>query len=307
MTTPSLKYAPLLKDQLATEGTPGYVRNLAGAQVSMEVPGAAYAVAEITANAIMLMNKAYSLFVLLRDSGRPGSTQLAEIAWVSYLQMAVQVGRNTLILADLCDRFHLPTSIQSERMARYGIRLDSFVGSDPGSQPIRFRYPNDWRVWANKWNQSIVDAEPTTGTLPMSGTSEGMGFLPLPALIGASGLAIQLATGATIAVSWPAILVVGVVGAAVVIGVYGVSKGADWWTEHDRTEQAIVQTRLSCFDTYAQKYADTGDPKYRDIMLKCAEQADQHTGTNWTAIAYLAAGAVALLAISNIYKTSKSG
>ena len=124
MAEAQIKYAPALKKQLAEEGTPGYVRNLQGAQVSMDVPGAAYAVAEIAVNAFMLMNRAYEIYQTLRDSNKKGSEQLAEVAWVSYLQMATQVGRNMLLLADLCDRFHLPTSIQSQhRLADVGSAL----------------------------------------------------------------------------------------------------------------------------------------------------------------------------------------
>jgi hypothetical protein len=301
MAAPEIKYAPDLTKQLAEEGKPGYVRNLQGAQVPIDTPAAAYAVAEIAANAFMLSNRAYEIYQTLINSGQKGSNQLAEIAWVSYLQMAAQVGRNMLILADLCDRFHLPTSIQSQRMANYNVSLE-WLNPTQG-KPIHFAFPNDWRVWANKWNKSIADAQPTTGTLAMSGAGGGMGFLP--ALLGASGIELALATGATLTVAWPAVLIVGLVGAATVIGIYAVSKGADWWTEHDRVEQKIVQERLACFDKYAKQFAETGDQKLREIMLKCAEQADDH-GTDWMTIAYLAAGAVGIWAISSIYKTSKT-
>jgi hypothetical protein len=40
-------------------------------------------------------------------------------------------------------------------------------------------------------------------------------------------------------------------------------------------------------------------------MLKCAEQADE-AKTNWTGLIYVVAGAVALLAVSNIVKSQKS-
>lgn len=299
MAKPTIKYAPHLDALLYGEDRPGFVRNLSGDRVPLDSVGAAYAVAEITSNALLLTNRAYSIFTTIRDSAHPDA-KLEAIAWMTYLQMAANFGRNLLLLADLCDRFRLPTTIQSARMAQYGMRLDGW--EDIRGQRKTFRSPAEWRAFAGPWNRSIVAASETSGDLPMSGTDgAGMGFLPI--LLGAAGLTIELASGATLGASWPAIIGLGVVGAATAVGIYGVYRTADAWTEYSRKEQETATARLSCFDAYAAKWAETGDPKYREIMLKCADQADE-AKTDWTGLIYVAAGAIALLAVSNIVKKS---
>lgn len=300
MAKPTIKYAPHLDTLLAAEDRPGFVRNLNGVSVPIDSVGAAYAVAEITANAQLLTNRAYSIFTTIRDSAHPDA-KLEEIAWMTYLQMAANIGRNLLLLADLVERHRLTTALQSARMAQYGMRLDGFV--DLRGERKTFRTPADWRAFAGPWNQSIVAASETSGNLPMSGTgADGMGFIPL--LIGAAGLTLELASGATLAASWPAIIGIGVVGAATAVGVYGIYRTADAWTEYSRKEQETATARLSCFDAYAAKWAATGDQKYREIMLKCADQADE-AKTDWSSLIYVVAGAVALLAVSNIVKSQK--
>jgi hypothetical protein len=301
MAKPTIKYAPHLDTLLTGEDLPGFVRNLSGTRVPIDSVGAAYAVAEITVNAQLLTNRAYTVYSTIHNSAHPDA-KLEEIAWMTYLQMAANFGRNLLLLADLVERHRLSTGLQSARMAQYGVKLDSWAMLDGAVRS--FRTPADWRAFAGPWNQSIVAASQTSGDLPMAGTGAGgMGIVPL--LIGAAGLTLQLASGATLAASWPAIIGLGVVGAATVVGIYGIYRTADAWTEYSRQEQEVATARLSCFDAYAAKWAETGDQKYREIMLKCADQADE-AKTNWTGLVYVVAGAVALLAVSNIVKSQKS-
>lgn len=301
MAKPTIKYAPHLDTLLAAEDRPGFVRNLNGVSVPIDSVGAAYAVAEIAVNAQLLTNRAYTVYSLIHNSAHPDA-KLEEIAWVSYLQMAANFGRNLLLLADLVELHRLSTGLQSARMAQYRVKLDSWT--DLNGTVRTFRTPADWRAFAGPWNQSIVAASETSGDLPMSGSAAGgMGIIPL--LIGAAGLTLNLASGATLAASWPAIIGIGLVGAATVVGIYGIYRTADAWTEYSRKEQETVTARLSCFDAYAAKWAETGDQKYREIMLKCADQADE-AKTDWGSMVYVVAGVVALFAVSNIIKSQKS-
>lgn len=301
MAKPTIKYAPHLDSLLAAEDRTGFVRNLNGVSIPIDSVGAAYAVAELTVNARLLLNRAYYCLALIRDSAHPDA-KLQEIAYFTYVQMSIDFGRNLLLLADLVERHRLSTALQSARMAQYGLKLDSLTNMQ--NETFQFRTPADWRAFAAKWNKSAVEASQTSGNLAMSGTSAGgMGFIPL--LLGAAGLTIELAGGATLAASWPALIGIGLVGATTVLGIYGIYRTADAWTEYSRQEQATVTSRLSCFDANAAKWAETGDQKYREIMLKCADQADE-AKTDWSSMIYVVAGAVALLAVSNIVKSQKA-
>ena len=310
-----IKYSSPLLERLNDMGDPTYIVDLDGRHIPTDSSAMAGAFADFTVNAILLKNDSYSMWRKLEAIEPPLPESLILKAKITYLQMEAQVARYFTFLADSVDHFKMPLKLQGPKMARHNVTLDSITETDSvynseGDEVeyqtgtvLAFNSTNDWRDYALKINSMLAEFNknsPQIDQIGMSssygmGRTSGMGLLPLAAIP---------------TIAW---VVMGVTFAVTVIGVYSVSKYASWWTEHDKTEQLIVQDRLKCYDLYAKQWIEEQDAAKRErlktVMDDCQKQAEDHTSDDAGPMALLKYGvtaAVVLLGITYFLKKRDS-
>jgi hypothetical protein len=285
-----LKFAPGLKEMLAREVPPGYMTNVMGSKVSVNSIGAAYAMADLASESSRLFNQAEMIYNAGVEVGVPLTGDFMASAKASKMKMRVQLARQLSALAALCDYYNLPTTIQSDRMAKANLSLSAtyrYVTGADGKKYIEttreFRTTDDWRVFVRELNTTAIneqspDLEGTSIT--MSGTqrpSIGMGLAVLAAAVPALATTAQVGTAVALATTLlPVILIIGVVVAVgvIAVGAYSIKLAIGAWSAHDAAEQDMERQRLTVQHDLMKEYVNCDEDATPDKCRRLREMLD---------------------------------
>jgi hypothetical protein len=312
---------------------PGYILNTNGRYVSVDSIGAAYTMADMTVDSILLSQEALELNKIAQGYSAPdlllGTTR------ATYMRGLSVVASNLLTLTALCKKYNLPTTLQSNKMAQNGYSLDRIVFPIDGKdQTMTFVKPDDWILFASHLNQEIVRMSSKEAAanqpivIPANANGATMRGLPLaailtPALMGAGGAASTAAGVGVAAFAWPITLFCVcaiVVGGAVYCVTYGVQEGGELVREIKATQQEETRKdneqhrelldRLSKANTPGERAA------IKDALGEANERANDAAdrdqgliemllGKGWKNILYAALGIVGAVAAYKIFAATR--
>lgn len=312
---------------------PGYILNTNGRYVSVNSIGAAYTMADMTVDSILLSQEALTLYKLAQGYSAPDL--LLGTARANYMRGLSVIASNLLTLTALCKKYNLPTTLQSNKMAQNGYSLDRIVFPIDGKdQTMTFAKPDDWIVFASYLNQEIVRMSSKEAAakqpiaIPANTNDATMRALPFavlaPAVLGAEGAAATAAGVGIAAFAWPITLFCVctiVVGGVVYCVTYGVEKGGDLVREIKATQQEEVRKDNEQTRQLIDRLSKSNDPGERAAIKDALGEANKHAneeadrsqgliemllGKGWKNIVYAALGIVGVVAAYKIYTATRS-
>lgn len=299
---------------------PNYITSIEGKVISLDDPAVVGCLADHLISSQLTNNNAGKISGLLinADATTNGKYDIQRSSafvtpYISQKQSQAQVSRYYYLLADAADKARLrPDQIIGPVGLKSGLKpgilsrievVDPTTGKVTGVQ--NYTSTDDFRARGKEISDRIAQISRNSPALPpgMKGTAsisyvteepKGMGFLPL--LLGIPF------------VYWA---LLGIVGAVIALGAYGIARVANWWTEHDKLQNQIIQGRLKCFDEAAAAYAVCKDPteqqRLRQVMTECSKQAadaeDNMSVIDWKSILMGGAALIATYGAFRIYQS----
>lgn len=299
---------------------PNRITSIEGKTISLDDPAIVGCLADHLISSQLTNNRAGKISgtLLKADANSGGKYDIRRSAafvtpYVSQNQSMAQVSRYYFLLADAADKARLrPDQIIGPVALASGLKpgilsrvdvVDPATGKVIGTQ--NYQSTNDFRARGEDISRRLDAIKRNSPALPagMSSTSnisylteepKGMGFFPLL-------LAIPFAYWALMAI----------VTAGIALGAYSISRVANWWTEHDKLQNDVIQGRLKCYDTTAAAYAASTNPdeqaRLRQIMNDCSQQAadaeDNMSAIDWKSLIMGGAALIAAYGAFRIYQT----
>lgn len=299
---------------------PNQVTSIQGKVISLDDPAIVGCLADHLISAQLTNNRAgqISSMLLKADANTNGKYNIRRSAafvtpYVSQNQSMAQVSRYYIMLANAAEKAKLrPDQIIGPVALASGLKpgilsrvdvVDPATGKVIGTQ--NYQSNADFMARGRDIEQRLDAIKRNSPALPagMSSTAnisyvteepKGMGFFPL--LLG-----IPLMYWALMAI----------VTAGIALGAYAIERVANWWTEHDKLQNAVIQGRLKCYDSTAAAYAASKDPdeqaRLRKIMDDCSKQAadaeDNMSAIDWKSLIMGGAALIAAYGAFRIYQT----
>jgi hypothetical protein len=299
---------------------PNQITSIEGKVVSLDDPAIVGCLADHLVSSQLTNNRSGKIsgMLLNADASTNGKYNIRRSAafvtpYVSQNQSMAQVSRYYFLLADAAEKANLrPDQIIGPVGLKSGLKpgvlsrvdvVDPTTGKVIGTQ--NYQSVNDFRARGEDISRRLEAIKRNSPALPagMSSTAnisylteepKGMGFFPLL-------LAIPFAYWALMAI----------VTAGLALGAYSISRVANWWTEHDKLQNAVIQGRLKCYDNTAAAYAASKDPdeqaRLREIMNDCSKQAadaeDNMSAIDWKSLIMGGAALIAAYGAFRIYQT----